>query len=325
MELLYDFMTTDKLIHSKVHYITIDPDFSGQRIDNFLMTYLKSVPKTHVYRLLRKGEVRVNKKRIAVSYRLQAGDQLRIPPLKLADKKTPYQPGKRSLELLRDRVLYEDNDFLIVNKPSGIPVHGGSGVNMGVVEILRTLYPKCPHLELAHRLDADTSGCLVLAKKRRVLRELHALMREGKVHKAYLALTKGRWRREDCRVEVALVKNQLASGERIVKVHPEGKASLTVFNPVETFKKATLVEAILHTGRTHQIRVHARYRGHPIAGDEKYGDKEFNKTMRQLGLKRLFLHAHVIEFTLPESEKPIRVVAPLEEELAEFLTTQDKS
>jgi len=302
-----------------VQYITIESDYADQRIDNFLVTRLKGVPKTRIYRIVRKGEVRVNKKRIEPSYRLQEGDIVRIPPVKLADRPSSDIPSDSLITVLSGRILYEDKNLLVMNKPPGIPVHGGSQVKIGMVEALRYMYPKLPHLELAHRLDADTSGCLVFAKKRSILKELHSLFREGKVQKIYLALTKGHWKKDELRVEAPLQKNHLSSGERIVRVNKEGKSCLTVFNPIETYSNAMLVEAHLHTGRTHQIRVHAQYRQHSIAGDEKYGDKEFNKTMREKGLKRLFLHAHIVEFVLPSTEQEIKIIAPLDIDLAQSL------
>lgn len=302
-----------------VQYVSIDPDFADQRIDNFLVTRLKGVPKSHIYRILRKGEVRVNKKRIDPSYRLQAGDQIRIPPIRLDTTQKPPVPSQNLATFLTQRILFEDQNLLIINKPSGIPVHGGSQVKLGLIEALRVIYPKLPHLELAHRLDSDTSGCLILAKKRSILRELHALLREGQVSKKYWALTKGHWKESELTVEASLQKNYLAGGERIVKVNKEGKSSLTVFSPLETFQQATLVEAILHTGRTHQIRVHSQYRHHPIAGDEKYGDKDFNKDMKQFGVKRLFLHAYSIEFILPSTQQAIKVTADLDQDLADSL------
>lgn len=269
---------------------------------------------------MRKGEVRVNKKRVKPSYRLEANDSVRLPPLQSEEKATPVTPSQQLMNFLTQRILYEDNHLLIINKPSGIPVHGGSKVKMAIVEALRCMYPKSPHLELAHRLDADTSGCLILSKKRGVLKELHELFRQGQICKKYWALTQGHWQESQYRVAVSLQKNHLSSGERIVRVSKEGKASLTLFQPLKTFKESMLVEATLETGRTHQIRVHAQYVGHPIAGDEKYGDREFNKTMRQQGLKRLFLHAHFIEFILPSTQQHIKIVAPLDEELKVFLS-----
>lgn len=298
-----------------VQYITIEEDYAGQRIDNFLVTKLKSLPKTRIYRLLRKGEIRVNKKRTAPSYRLLGGDIIRLPPLHIEEKAAPAGPNRRAVALLEDRILFEDKGLLIINKPPGIPVHGGTGVSMGVVEILRAMYPKLPNLELVHRLDLDTSGCLILAKKRSVLKELHELFRSGKVNKRYLTLTKGQWKKSELKVDAPLRKNHLSSGERIVLIDPAGKESLTLFEPVQSYGNAMLMEATLLTGRTHQIRVHSRYRNHPVAGDEKYGDKEFNKQMKEFGLKRLFLHSHIMEFTLPSTGQHIRIVSPLDEDL----------
>lgn len=302
-----------------VYYIRLEADFTEQRIDNFLMTQLKGVPKTRIYRILRKGEVRVNKKRVPPSYRLQPLDEIRIPPIQVAEQASKPAPGRSLMTLLSERIIYEDKGLLIINKPSGIPVHGGSQVKIGIVETLRCMYPNLPDLELVHRLDADTSGCLILAKKRGILKEMHELLRLGNMHKVYLALTKGCWKSQELRVEVALRKNYLSNGERIVKVDAEGKQALTVFAPRETFAQAMLVEATLHTGRTHQIRVHAQYRQHPIAGDEKYGDKEFNKIMRQHGLKRLFLHATSLAFVLPSTGQKIAVTCPLDEDLVDCL------
>lgn len=304
---------------TKVEYISVTEDYAGQRIDNFLITRLKGLPKTRLYRILRKGEVRVNKKRAQPSYRLQAGDQVRLPPVELEDKNVPKTPGKQLMEFLATRILYENEHLLILNKPSGIPVHGGSQVKLGLVEILRCMYPKLPQLELAHRLDADTSGCLIFAKKRSILREIHQLLREGKVRKVYQTLTKGHWKKNELRVDAPLHKNILSSGERIVRVNAEGKASVTIFRSLQTYKQAMLMEAVLETGRTHQIRVHAKHQGHPIAGDEKYGDKEFNKLMRQAGLKRLFLHAYFIDFTIPSTGQHVQITAPLENDLTACL------
>jgi len=301
-----------------VQYITITSDFIGQRIDNFLITRLKGVPKTHIYRILRKGEIRVNKKRIKPSYHLAENDQVRLPPIRLAEKNI-LTPDRKLMTILSNRILYEDNALLIINKPSGWPVHGGSGVKLAIIETLRCMYPKSPHLELAHRLDADTSGCLILSKKRSVLKELHELLRSGKIRKIYWALTKGHWTPSQFRVEVPLHKSHLSSGERMVRVHRDGKPSLTKFNPLKSFNDVMLVEAVLETGRTHQIRVHAQYAGHPIAGDDKYGDKEFNKLMRKRGLRRLFLHAYSIEFILPSTKQHIKINAPLDMDLKKVL------
>lgn len=305
------------MIKTNVQNLTIPEDFQGQRIDNFLFTRLKKIPKTHIYRILRKGEVRVNKKRIQPNYRLQAGDIVRIPPLEMSDKPVSLSPSEKIKSELGKKILFEDEQLLIINKPSGLPVHGGSQVKLGIIEILRNVFPQFPHLELAHRLDADTSGVLILAKKRSALRKIHELLRTGNIEKIYWTLTKGEWKSNELRVEVSLQKNILQSGERVVKVNPEGKESITEFSVLKNFSFASLMQAKLLTGRTHQIRVHAQYRKHFIAGDEKYGDKEFNKKMRALGLKRLFLHAYSIAFEL--DDKTIKVQAPLDEELKDCL------
>lgn len=304
---------------SKVKYLTVSEEYAGQRIDNFLMKHLKGMPKSHIYKLLRKGEVRVNKRRITAFYRLKAEDSVRLPPVFLAEEAKKIPPGKETMHVLADRILYEDDTLLILNKPSGMSVHAGSTVRIGIIEALRHMYPKLVHLELAHRLDSETSGCLILAKKRRVLRELHSLLREGKIKKIYWALTKGKWKEQELRVDVPLQKEYRDGGKHVVKVFPEGKSALTLFHPLKLFKSASLVEVELFTGRTHQIRVHAAHLGHPIACDDRYGDADFNKLAHKLGLKRMFLHARSIDFTLPSNGQRIRVVAPLDPELEKSL------
>lgn len=291
----------------------------GQRIDNYLLTQLKGVPKSRIYRILRTGEVRVNSGRIKPTYRIKAGDAIRIPPIRVSGDEAPARPGDRMLARVAASILYEDKGLLVVNKPPGLAVHGGSGLSYGLIEALRALRPEAPFLELGHRLDRDTSGCLVIAKKRSVLRTFHELLREGGSDKRYLALLKGCWRGGERRVEAPLLKNVTQSGERMVKVAPEGKPALTIFRPLTVYKGATLVEAELITGRTHQVRVHAAHIGHPIAGDDKYGDEAFNKRMAELGLKRLFLHASALSFTLPESGQVVSVSAPLGDELRAVL------
>jgi 23S rRNA pseudouridine955/2504/2580 synthase len=291
----------------------------GQRIDNYLLTQLKGVPKSRIYRILRTGEVRVNSGRIKPTYRIKAGDAIRIPPLRMSEEETPVRPGDRVLERVKDSIIFEDKGLLVVDKPSGLAVHGGSGLSYGLIEALRALRPEAPFLELGHRLDRDTSGCIVVAKKRSVLRAFHELLREGGSDKRYLALLKGRWHGGERRVEAPLLKNVTQSGERMVKVAAEGKEALTIFRPLTIYKDATLVEAELITGRTHQVRVHAAHIGHPIAGDEKYGDEAFNKRMAEVGLKRLFLHASALNFTLPESGQVVSVSAPLGDELRRVL------
>lgn len=304
-----------------VRYVTISGEEEGQRLDNYLINCLKSVPKSKVYHIVRKGEVRVNKKRIPPSYRLKQGDQVRIPPLTVTAGKVTSPPAETTTSLLRSRILYEDDEIVILNKPSGMSVHAGSSVRMGVIEAMRYLYPKSKHIELAHRLDAETSGCLILAKKKRVLRELHQLLREGQIKKVYQTLTKGLWPKDRLSVNFALTKKFVDGGKHVVRVDQQhGKAATTHFDIINLYALATLIEARLLTGRTHQIRVHAASIGHPIAGDDRYGDAHFNKKMRELGLRRMFLHAVSVEFTLPQSNRHIKVVAPLDLELKKFLT-----
>ena len=303
----------------RVEFVTVGPDQGGQRIDNFLLRHLKGVPKTLIYRILRKGEVRVNKGRIKPDYRVQAGDEIRIPPVRRSCQDEKRPPSNRSVNALSDRILYEDDRLIIINKPSGMAVHGGSGVSHGVIETMRHWRQDLHYVELVHRLDRETSGCLVLAKKRSALRQLHELLREGDVEKRYLALVKGAWTRGKQRVEIALSKNVLRSGERMVNVNDEGKMAVSTFRPLSVGKKASLMEIHIETGRTHQIRVHATHLGHPIAGDDKYGDKEFNREMREMGLSRLFLHARSLAFTLAEPHNSIAVNAPLDDELTQVL------
>lgn len=304
---------------SKARIIEVDDDRAGQRIDNFLLASLKGVPKSRVYRMLRKGEVRVNKGRIKADYRLQAGDFVRIPPVREAEASAPSNPGTKVLARIEQGILAEEKGFLVLNKPSGIAVHGGSGLNYGIIEALRVLRPDAPYLELVHRLDRDTSGCLLIAKRRSVLRELHQLLREGGVEKRYLALVKGRWQGGERRVDAPLLKNTLRSGERVVTVNAEGKSAVSIFRPVTVFADATLVEVNLLTGRTHQIRVHAASIGHPIAGDEKYGDEGFNQAMKKQGVRRLFLHAQLLKFSLGEEQHRYEFTAPLGDELESVL------
>lgn len=296
------------IMPSAVQTDLISEDQAGQRIDNYLLTRLKGAPRTLVYRILRKGEVRVNKGRIKPEYRLQAGDLVRIPPIRLAEPDAPALVGQGILNALEQAILYQNKGLLVVNKPAGLAVHGGSGLNFGVIEALRQLFPdEAQQLELVHRLDRDTSGCLMIARKRSMLRHLHAQLRgDGPgpgVGKSYLALVRGRWPSQVKKVHAPLLKNNLRSGERMVEVNPEGKESLTEFRVVQRFGDlATLVEARPITGRTHQIRVHARHAGHPIAGDSKYGDDEFSRIIRENGGKRLFLHAVSLDIVLPDGE-----------------------
>lgn len=303
---------------SSVREIEVGEDGVGQRIDNFLLKTLKGVPKSRIYRILRKGEVRVNRGRIKPEYRLKIGDLVRIPPIRVSEPRESVPPGERIQKLIEQNILYEDKGLLVLNKPSGLAVHGGSGVSFGVIEALRALRPEARFLELAHRLDRDTSGCLVIAKKRSALRAFHELLRGNGMDKYYLTLVKGRWQGGKRRVEAPLRKNVLKSGERVVRVSEDGKPSLSIFTPVAIYKDCSLMRVKLVTGRTHQVRVHAQFCGHPIAGDDKYGDTAFNRQMAERGLKRLFLHAAQLHFTLPESAT-IHVEAPLENSLQALL------
>lgn len=298
----------------------VEVEEGGQRIDNFLLTYLKDIPKSHVYRLLRKGEVRVNKKRIKPDYRLQTGDLLRIPPLVQAETVQRRAPDAFLAEV-ESSILYEDKHFIVVNKPAGLAVHGGSGISFGVIEALRQARPKEKFLELVHRLDRETSGCLLLAKRPSILREVHQLLREKRgIQKVYLALLAGEVNfKGEKLIQAPLQKFELQGGERVVRVDPEGKASETLFQVIERFKGATLVQAKPITGRTHQIRVHAAVLACPIAGDEKYGRREVNREFATKGLKRLFLHAKQLSFTLASTGKEYLFEAPLSPDLETFL------
>jgi 23S rRNA pseudouridine955/2504/2580 synthase len=293
-----------------VQWLDISPEQAGQRIDNFLLRVLKGVPKSRIYRLLRKGEVRVNKGRAKPEYRLQTGDQVRVPPVRVAES-TPARPADRALDLLHQAIIYEDERLLVLDKPAGMAVHGGSGLSFGVIEGLRALRPAAPFLELVHRLDRETSGCLMVAKKRSELRTLHELLRDGQVTKQYLLLAQGDWSRGPAVIDLALRKNLLQGGERVVRVDTAGKPARTRFQCLQQYARASLVEASLDTGRTHQIRVHAAHAGHQLAGDDKYGDPAFNREMRSQGLKRLFLHAHYLAFHDPERHRDIELSTPL--------------
>ncbi|MGB0734265.1 MAG: 23S rRNA pseudouridine(955/2504/2580) synthase RluC [Pontibacterium sp.] len=298
--------------NTSVRFVTVPSELGGQRIDNFLRTELKGVPKSLIYRILRKGEVRVNKKRIKPEYKLQGGDIIRIPPVRVAERKEAAPVNDGLAQRLESAILFENDGIIVVNKPSGIAVHGGSGISLGLIEAFRQMRPQSKFLELVHRLDRDTSGCIMIAKKRSVLKFMHASLQTGRVTKIYHALVDGRWPDRRERVDVPLQKNELRSGERVVRVDPDGKASLTQYRVLKRISSlATLVEARPITGRTHQIRVHCQYAGHAIIGDEKYGLDDTNKLMREKGIKRLFLHAAELRFPLPDGER-ITVHAPLD-------------
>ncbi|MBX2808032.1 MAG: RluA family pseudouridine synthase [Cellvibrionaceae bacterium] len=304
-----------------VQFVHVDADMAGQRVDNFLLARLKGAPKSLVYRLLRKGQVRVNKGRVKPEYKLSCGDVVRIPPVRLGAKKATAAVSARLTALLAQAVLYEDQDLLVINKPSGLAVHGGSGVRLGLIEALRQLR-ETDRLELVHRLDRDTSGCIMVAKNRRSLRYLQDALRQGRIDKTYHALVVGRWPKRRLHMDIPLLKNQLASGERIVKAVAEGvdgaKNALTKYRVLQWYEECTLVEAMPVSGRTHQIRVHSQYAGHPILGDPKYGDREANARGRAQGLKRLFLHACQLRLTL-ENQQSLIVSAPLCSDLEQYL------
>jgi len=302
-----------------IQYLTVTIDHVGRRLDNYLFSQLKGLPKSFLYRIIRSGAVRINKKRAKPDYRLRADDVIRVPPLRSTETVVPKSPNKKLTTLFQNAVIFEDKHLLVIDKPAGIAVHGGSGITLGVIEILRALHPYQKHLELVHRLDRDTSGCLLIAKKSSILRELHELLRQGAMQKTYLALVAGHWPKSLTTIDAPLYKNQLRSGERIVQVDACGKACITQFRPIQYFYNTTLVEIIPITGRTHQIRVHALYVKHPIIGDEKYGNTIVNQNMRNLGCKRLFLHASQLAFQLPSTKQSYTLQAKLSADLQRFL------
>jgi 23S rRNA pseudouridine955/2504/2580 synthase len=300
----------------EAHTAVVDESAADQRIDNFLLRTLKGVPRSHVYRLLRGGEVRVNSRRVDATYRLQPGDRVRIPPVRMA------RPAAGRAQAPRDHglpIAFEDEALLIVNKPAGVAVHGGSGISFGVIERLRAARPQARVLELAHRLDRETSGLLIVAKKRSALTALHAALREGRVGKRYLVLVKGSWTRAARDVVLPLRKFVTSAGERRVSVEEGGQESRTRFKRVRAFDGFTLLAARLDTGRTHQIRVQLAHLGFPIAGDDKYGDFELNRELARGGLKRMFLHAAELEFEHPATGERLALSAPLPDDLQRFL------
>ena len=301
---------------TEVRKVRIDAEQAGQRIDNFLRRELPGVPKSRLYRILRRGEVRVNGGRIRPEYKLQEGDEVRVPPARIRAEGEP--PSAKLTASLAERILFEDKRLLVIDKPSGIAVHGGSGISHGVIEMLRHARPDLHDLSLAHRLDRETSGCLVLAKKRSALRELHGRFREGTVEKNYLALVTGDWQLGEQVVDAPLLVQHRKNGERHVVVSDGGKAARTLFRLSRTFGQFSLLQCQPETGRTHQIRVHALQAGHPLAGDERYGDPEVNAMARKLGLRRLFLHAQSIAFP-DDSGNELHFTAPLPDELDRFL------
>ena len=306
-----DFMT----IHVTARLVTVDEFSIGQRLDNYLLKQLKGVPRSHIYRIIRKGEVRVNKGRKKAEYKLQSEDIVRIPPIKTASEKV-IKPSDNLIDVLNQSILYEDNGLMILNKHHGMAVHGGSNVSVGLIEALKTKY-KQP-IELVHRLDRSTSGCLILAKKRSVLKALHEQLVQHQMEKRYIALVNNSWSKKRHTIDAPIYQNS-----RYSVIDAKGKQAVSHFHPLKNFQKddfsASLVEVVIETGRTHQIRVHAKYADHPIAQDDKYGDQLFDKLMKEKGLNRLFLHAKSITFTNPTTNEIQKVVAPLPIELEDFL------
>lgn len=306
-----------------VFYISVDPENVGQRIDNFLFNYLKGVPKSRVYRLIRRGEARVNSGRVKPLYRLRPGDRIRVPPIR-HNRTTSVPTGYSDAlgEHLDRSVVYEDDYIIVVDKPSGVAAHGGSGVSLGVIEAMR-LQRKTRYLELVHRLDRDTSGCLMLAKRRSALRALHEFFRVGAVKKSYWALLKGELA---ARASVDLpLEKRVRGGERVVEISKDGMESRTEFRALDRYRDATLVEVNPITGRTHQIRVHATAMGYPIAGDTKYGDREFNRLVMSYGLRRLFLHASELRLPSLNGGEALRLAAPLSPDLQSVLGRMNRA
>jgi 23S rRNA pseudouridine955/2504/2580 synthase len=309
---------------AQVRLLTVSDEEAGQRIDNYLLRVCKGVPKSHIYRVLRSGEVRVNKGRIDQTYRLTEGDVVRIPPIRLAEKAANEVPGAEF------KILFEDNYLLVIDKPAGVAVHGGSGVSYGVIEQLRAARPDAKFLELVHRLDRDTSGVLMLAKKRSALTNLHEQIRDGEPDKRYLVLVHGDWQNARQHVKLPLHKYTTPDGERRVRVQSDGMPSHTAFNLIRRYGEFALLEAELKTGRTHQIRVHLSANGFPIVGDDKYGDFALNRNLQKadgerVALKRMFLHAYQLSFVHPDSGKTMTLKAPLPPECERFLKSLEKT
>ncbi|MDD1618125.1 MAG: 23S rRNA pseudouridine(955/2504/2580) synthase RluC [Methylococcaceae bacterium] len=317
-------MSIEESTLPQVVYVEITEDNSDQRLDNFLITRLKGVPKSHIYRIVRKGEVRVNKGRVDVKYRLVTGDIVRIPPIRVAERSEESYVPQGLQAALQQGILFEDEGFLIVNKPAGFAVHGGSGVSSGIIEGLRLIRPEAHFLELVHRLDKDTSGCLLIAKKRSALRKLQELFRNSQIQKTYQALLSGQWIRKKLLVTAPLLKNTSKGGERVVVISQSGKAAETLFTRLKLFRNATLVEASPKTGRTHQIRVHAASLGHPIVGDERYGVDDVNKVFKNKGYKRMFLHANTLKFQHPVTGILMNISAPLPSQLENLLKHEEQ-
>jgi 23S rRNA pseudouridine955/2504/2580 synthase len=311
---------------ANVRMVEVTEEDEGQRVDNFLMRHLRKAPRTLIYRIIRKGEVRVNKGRVKVSTRLKTGDMVRIPPVKVPEKvevnesDVPYA----QLQRIEASVLFEDKDLMVINKPSGIAVHGGGGVNWGLIEVLRILRPLAKRLELVHRIDRDTSGCLLIAKKASILKDLHAQIRANKFDKRYLAIVMGRWPKNVQKVDLPLRKAHLKEGGWHVSVDKTGKEAVSYFRLEKHLNGCDLMSVKLKTGRTHQIRVHALAQGCALLGDDRYGSHEVNKRFRKLGMKRLALHAQFLGFTHPATQEWVDFEAPLYSDFKQIIKTLDK-
>ena len=316
-----------------VNHLNITEADAGQRLDNYLIKVLKGVPKSHIQRIIRAGEVRLNKKRCKGTDRLTEGDVLRIPPIRIAEKQRPSESNAAPAREFE--IVYEDDAMLVINKPAGVAVHGGSGISFGVIEQIRRARPEARYLELVHRLDKDTSGLLMIAKKRSALVKLHEAIRNDHPKKIYLALGVGKFAQDKVHVKLPLYKYTGAQGEKMVRVSEEGQSAHTIFRVLNRFSGAmlhqiglsdlTYIEATLKTGRTHQIRVHMQSQNCPIAGDERYGDYQANKRLQKIGLKRMFLHAAELHLSHPLTDEPLKLVAPLPQELAQMMAMLENS
>lgn len=305
---------------SSVQVVEIKEDQDGQRLDNFLLRALGDIPKSMIYRIIRKGEVRVNKGRIKPNHRLKTGDFVRIPPVRHDTESSEVKLPQSLLGEVGRQILFENNDYMVVNKPSGLAVHGGSGLRFGLIDVIRAIRPQHEYLELVHRLDRETSGCLLFAKNRQALIFMHEQFKQNQVIKKYLAGIEGEWKSGTKTISAPLIKNATQGGERIVEVNDKGKEAISHFKLVQQFNRLSLIEVELQTGRTHQIRVHAAHEGHPVAGDKKYGNKNYNQWIKEKGLKRLFLHSHWLEFYLPGDNERTQINTPLPDELQVVLS-----
>ncbi|MEX2352581.1 MAG: RluA family pseudouridine synthase [Gammaproteobacteria bacterium] len=303
-----------------VRHVQVDAEQAGRRIDNYLTSELRDIPKTRIYQMLRRGEVRVNGKRVRQGYRLEAGEEVRIPPVTLNEAASEPAPREYLLDMIRGAIIYEDRDLIVINKPSGLVVHSGSGRTFGVIELLRFLYPEqADKLQLAHRLDRETSGVLLVTRSLPYLTSLQECFREGKISKHYQALLKGRLEQNPLVVTRPLERNIVRSGERLSSISEAGKSAHTEFRMSRVIKGACLVDIGIKTGRTHQIRVHAASIDHPVAGDDKYGDRTFNRKLKREGLKHLFLHAASVHIPAINGKKALRIKAPLPDDLVGFI------